>query len=273
MRAFFFGDSSRQRFAVHHDAARETTDHAVLICAPIAQEYMRTHWALRRLAAELVRAGLPVLRFDYTGTGDSAGDPSDASVDVWTQDVCDAASELRDASGAARVSVVGLRFGATLATLAAAEKLKLRDLVLWDPVLSGAEYLTSLRQMHRRMLVDPNRFPQALLDRFGRGQARRFRSTSDELLGFGFPSDLARDIETVDLMKHPPRRARRVLVLSSRSEPSLRRFSDVLSDADVQNEARTETDAGDWDAHAKIEDALICEKIPRSIVSFLVGQP
>lgn len=269
MRAFFFGNGPRRRFAVHHDAARETADHAVLICAPILQEYMRTHWALRKLATELARAGLPVLRFDYTGTGDSAGDLSDASVQTWVDDVGDAATELRDASGASRVSVVGLRFGATLATLAAAQSLKVRDLVLWDPVVNGADYLATLRRMHRRMLVDPNRFPQSVLDRVGRGQKRHFPSSDDELLGFAVPPPLMKEIEAIDLATSPPRRARRALVLTTHEDSALPGFSDALRDADVAHESRRESDAGDWDAHARIEDALICESIPRSIVTFL----
>jgi len=268
MRAFFFGDGSRQRLAVHHDAPRETSDTAVLICAPIGQEYIRTHWALRKMATELCRAGFPVLRFDYTGIGDSAGDLSEASVDMWTEDVCDAAEALRDACGASRVSILGLRFGAALAALAAAGELKVKDLVLWDPVVSGAEYVASMKQMHQRMLVDPNRWPQPQLDRARRGDAPQFPSTSDELLGFHFPPTLVRDIEAVDLTQRPPTRARRVLVLSSRDAPEVRGLCAALRAVDVPNESRMELDAGDWDDPGRVEDALICETIPHLIVSF-----
>ncbi len=70
----FFGDPARQLFGVYHPAAEgNAAERAVVLCAPSPQEYMPTHWAYRRLAALLAKAGVHVLRFDYFGMGDSAG--------------------------------------------------------------------------------------------------------------------------------------------------------------------------------------------------------
>jgi pimeloyl-ACP methyl ester carboxylesterase len=104
----------------------------------------------RVLATQLERAGYAALRFDYSGTGDSLGDGDAATVDAWIDDVVTAAERLRVASGAARITAVGLRFGATLATLASVRgDLRLRHLVMWDPVVDGAEYLRELVEQHR----------------------------------------------------------------------------------------------------------------------------
>ena len=122
---------------------------AVLICPSVGQEHVRAHFILRRLAQRLGELGVPSLRFDYYGCGDSMGESVDADLDRWIGDVEDAAAELRRRTGAARVVGVGVRLGAPLLG-ACAERLGLDRLVVWDPVLDGERYLAELRETHRR---------------------------------------------------------------------------------------------------------------------------
>lgn len=81
------------------------------------------------LAAELVAAGLSVLRFSFRGHGRSDGAPREMTV----------AGELRDLSAAVEsvsgpVSIVASSFGAVSTTLSLA-RLPVRNAVLWQPVL------------------------------------------------------------------------------------------------------------------------------------------
>src|ERR1700692_718420 len=48
-------------------------DRGVVLCNSFGHEYVWTHKGMRRLADELSARGIWVLRFDYRGTGDSAG--------------------------------------------------------------------------------------------------------------------------------------------------------------------------------------------------------
>ena len=50
----------------------------VLICPPVGIELAHSHYVLRCLARELTACGFAVLRFDYAGTGQSAGDMNDS---------------------------------------------------------------------------------------------------------------------------------------------------------------------------------------------------
>ena len=50
----------------------------------------------------------------------------------------------RQVPGLDRVTLVGLRFGATLAAAAAAGRDDVERLVLWDPVVDGADYMQSV---------------------------------------------------------------------------------------------------------------------------------
>ena len=92
------------------------------------------------LARKLEGAGYAAMRFDYAGTGDSSGEIADFGVDAWVEDIEAAAEVLRQESGVTRIVLVGLRLGATLAALCAQRgRLRAAHVVLWDPVVDGAE--------------------------------------------------------------------------------------------------------------------------------------
>jgi uncharacterized protein len=146
MTPLFFGSSQRRLYGAYDppQGARPGA-RAVVLCYPWGQEYLRAHRSMRRLANMLAAVGCHVLRFDYFGTGDSMGTAHEVSRRGWEQDIETAIEELQDTSGATQVSLVGLRLGATLAAHVAVRKKKLvHTLVLWDPVVSGLEYLEEL---------------------------------------------------------------------------------------------------------------------------------
>jgi pimeloyl-ACP methyl ester carboxylesterase len=146
MTPLFFGSSQRRLYGAYDppQGARPGA-RAVVLCYPWGQEYLRAHRSMRRLANMLAAVGCHVLRFDYFGTGDSMGTAQDVTRRGWEQDIETAIEELQDTSGATQVSLVGLRLGATLAAHVAVRKKKLvHTLVLWDPVVSGLEYLEEL---------------------------------------------------------------------------------------------------------------------------------
>lgn len=149
MKQFFFGTGERRLFGVYHLPAGETRKAAVLLCNPFGVEAVRAHRIYRVLAGLLAAEGHAVLRFDYFGTGDSAGACTEFTPSGAVGDILTAHQELTDMSGGARVFWLGLRFGAGLC-LAAAEKSPrgLAGLLLWDPVIDGAGYLEDMRQAH-----------------------------------------------------------------------------------------------------------------------------
>lgn len=172
----------------------------------------------RVLAMQLERAGYAALRFDYSGTGDSLGDSRAATVDAWVADVESAGERLRAATGASRVAVVGLRFGATLAMLASARgDLRARHLVLWDPVVDGAAYLRELTAQHRAYMRDE----------IGPGWQDRLRIAADgtpaEVLGAPIGAVLGGQIAAIDLAAVAPR-GEQFTVITTRVTPDLERL-------------------------------------------------
>lgn len=148
MTPLFFGPKNHQVFGViHMPEARPAAQTAVLLCCPFGQEAIRTHRLYRVLADRLSRLGIPALRFDYCGTGDSSGDDMDVDLDSWARDIHLADQELRRQSGLQSIVWMGARLGAT-AALHAAQSSPPSRLVLWDPVLNGAHYLRKLQEEH-----------------------------------------------------------------------------------------------------------------------------
>ena len=141
MGLFFFGPSDRQLFGLYEPAAGRSVRGAVL-CNPWGQEYLRAHQSLRVLGRLLAREGFHVLRFDWYGTGDSGGSALDGGEpEAWLADLELAIDELKMMAEIDRVALVGLRLGATTATMAARARRDIERLVLWDPIADGESYL------------------------------------------------------------------------------------------------------------------------------------
>lgn len=147
----WFGSSARPLLGFFH-AANSAVQRscAVVLCHPFGHEYTAVYQAYRHLAEQLASAGFPVLRFDYDGTGDSAGEDADPSrMRAWLASIGAAIDKVRALSGARELCLFGLRLGATLAYLAAAEYGSVQSLVLWAPSLTGRSYLRELRALRK----------------------------------------------------------------------------------------------------------------------------
>jgi alpha/beta superfamily hydrolase len=144
MNPFFFGRSARQLFGAYDPAESQDRDQAIVLCPALGDDYLFAHPSYRFLARQLAAAGFHVLRFDYFGTGDSAGDFEEADQAQWLEDIDAAITEVRDLSQASRVGLVGLRYGAALAATVARDRSEVDELVLWDPVTDGAGYLAEI---------------------------------------------------------------------------------------------------------------------------------
>ena len=117
---FYFGLPDKPLFGCYHEPRfGNSRKCAVVVCQPVGHEYIYSHRALRQLAVRLSDSGFPVLRFDYYGCGDSHGNAEDGEVCQWLEDIANAISEVRYRARVARVCLVGLRIGASLAMMTA----------------------------------------------------------------------------------------------------------------------------------------------------------
>lgn len=132
---------------------------------------MTTHRSLRHLAERLAGRGFIVLRFDYGGTGDSAGDDRDPQRwDEWVTSSRDAADALR-AAGCGAVCLIGLRLGAMIAAAAASSRTDVAGLVGIAPIANGRLFLREAKAlvgaMGRPEAPDGLRHPEGVLESAG----------------------------------------------------------------------------------------------------------
>jgi dienelactone hydrolase len=177
----------------------------VVIAPPLGYEYWPTHRSLRTLAESLARAGWHALRFDWDGTGDSAGDPSEPSrVAMWRASLAHAVRTMREA-GLDHVAIAGVCLGATFALLDGAA-LGADAVIACAPVASGKRWLRELRMLG---IADPSA-PETLM-----------------YAGLVIDAESAADLAKIDLAKKPPQAVRRTLLVT-RSESSDRNLIAAL---------------------------------------------
>jgi alpha-beta hydrolase superfamily lysophospholipase len=190
---------------LHRPDSAPAADHGVLICPPIGHEQVHAHRSLRHLADALAEAGFSVVRFDYYGTGDSGGTDEDPDlVAVWLANIRDARQWLVHHAGCRRVSLIGLRLGATLAVQVAAG-LAVDDLLLWAPVVKGRSYV---REMKALSLTAAAGAPPSAET-----------SAGLEAGGFVLTEQTARDVSRLDLLQCRPL-CRRALILARDDAPA-----------------------------------------------------
>src|SRR5208337_1594509 len=70
---FYFGSGEANLFGwLHRPYAGITANTGLVICNPFGYEAICSHRSVRTFAEAAAALGVPALRFDYLGTGDSA---------------------------------------------------------------------------------------------------------------------------------------------------------------------------------------------------------
>ena len=201
-RSVWFGDNQRPAFGWFHSPRDNLARGGVVICPPLGFDYLHGHYALKLLAERLAAAGFCALRFDYDGTGDSAGNNGDPGrLDAWTATVRSAITLVRE-SGAGEVSLAGMRLGAALAAHAAATDGRIDQVVLWDPC-AGRTFLREQRAISTITL----------------GSSEIPSDGSLEIPGVVYDASTVREVEALSIEKCSLPLARRVLVLARADRP------------------------------------------------------
>ncbi len=139
VKPIWFGPTERPLFGFLHEG---TGDVGLVVCNPFGYEAVCAHRSLRHFAS----IGVPAIRFDYDGTGDSAGDDRDPDrIGAWTRSIGHAIGALKKSTGVTKVVLLGVRLGALLAGAACAGRTDVESLIAIAPVVSGRAYARELK--------------------------------------------------------------------------------------------------------------------------------
>lgn len=246
---FHFG-RNRELFGLFH-ATAAPAGRAVLLCPPLGQDQIRCHRLYRQLAHALVAEGIAVLRFDYYGTGDSAGNSVEVDWDRCVADTIAAADELRMRSGSAHITAFGARLGGSIA-LAAAKTGCLSGLVAWDPVLDGGEYVARLDDMQLALATDTQRFTKPRLT----------SEVAEQWLGFPISDRLRQQL--VELRPEPA--GVPTLVLDSLSSTSAATWQSLY--ANTEPKVVTLQPSTPWDDLRRLELAILSHPLIRAMTGY-----
>ena len=258
MNPIFFGRAPKSLFGVYHPPkAAQARTAGVVLCYPFGQEYMRAHRAFRQMALLLSKAGFHVLRFDYYGTGDSSGETDDVSLTQWVEDAGAAADELKETAEVQRVAFVGLRLGAAVAALAAAERSDVDQVVLWDPAVRGADYLAEILEERT--------------DSVGNSRSSVTQEGTAGVMGFPITELLRADLEQLDLNRAGAPAGSGRLVIASHDRPEYERLGKMQPPG---AKARYEVvpSEGNWNEVDDYGGALIPVFLIQAIVAHLTQE-
>lgn len=158
--------------AILYRPLRASREVGWVICHSFGMEQMYLMRHDVQAARHLAAAGFPVLRYHGQGYGDSAADQSSIALSSHLADASDAVRLLREMTGVTQVGVAGGRFGGLVAAVVA-DREQLPYLVLWQPLVRGADLMTRLARSARAWQEEPS----------AADQKRRRRSILNELMG------------------------------------------------------------------------------------------
>jgi alpha-beta hydrolase superfamily lysophospholipase len=206
----------------------------LVICKPFGFEAMSAHLSVRAFAEAAAELGIPALRFDHVGTGDSEDlVPGADQFEAWTQDVIAAVQELQRRTGVERVCLLGIRLGAVLAAVAAARLPQVCALIAIAPVISGPRYLRELRTFELAAAQTQSALaPPALQTQSG--EAELAGPGHMEVSGFFLHAKTMTALEQIDLLTLPSPPLSDALVIDRVDLSGAKAWSDVLSSAGIR---------------------------------------
>ena len=253
----FFGDRERQLFGIYHAPDSDVQrDAGVVLCYPGPQEYSQSHWAYAKLAGMLAASGLHVFRFDYFGTGESAGRADDGTLDQWVCDIESAIQELRDISGTRRISLMGMRLGAVLANRVVRCGTRVRDLVLWDPAVDGRRYVAELDRVEG-IRLSQLQYPEP------------DEPVAGELMGHSFLPAMRDATAAVNFLTEPIGSVDRVMIVSSEPDAAQQALHDRFVASGLASTLRVVEDPKLYRGDAHPTDSILAHNIPVAITEFL----
>lgn len=184
----WLGTPGRRLYAALHPAAGSV---GVLLVPPLLHELPRSRRFMAEVANEFAAMGLPCLRFDFHGSGDSSGEGEALDFASMHRDLDVAADALRSRSGATRIALVAWRGSALALRGWIQHGADVQLVVLWEPIIDGQAWLQEL--------IDGDASERAERPPAKPGVPRLTDPSDGQLMGFPASAQFRRDLSQARL--------------------------------------------------------------------------
>lgn len=143
--AFFLEHRSISLFSVFYFPIELAPTEVILLVPPFADEMNKSRRMITLQAQRFCAMGYAVLVVDLLGTGDSSGDFSDATWEVWQENLQYVLEWSRREYGFQTFHFWGIRLGCLLVLdMAKRFQLPASNFLFWQPAINGDRYVTQL---------------------------------------------------------------------------------------------------------------------------------
>lgn len=154
----WLGEPGQQLYAALHRPGAIDAVRGVVLVPPLLHEQPRSRRFITEMASAFAANGIAALRFDFFGSGDSAGSSDEMRLSTMHADLHLAHAALRSHTGASRIAVMAWRAGALVACDWMHRGGEASELILWEPVRDGREWLDDLVRTDAIERCSPDRY-------------------------------------------------------------------------------------------------------------------
>ncbi|NOZ21939.1 MAG: hypothetical protein GXP25_12725 [Planctomycetes bacterium] len=201
----------------------------IVFCNAFGEERKCSHRALVLLARAMARRGYGVLRFDYAGCGDSAGELRDATITSIESDIQTAIDFANTKLSPPAMGLLGLRLGGALAGRVAGNVGGIDRLILLQPIPKGETAFASdlkRKRIREMMMKGKNEGKRAdIMKQLESGEGEV------DLDGFVITGAFYRGLLGVDLNEQVGSFSGRVLIVQAAPNDAIRPEMEALREA------------------------------------------
>lgn len=260
--AFFLESGNTQLYGVLFSPVSPSPGKVFLFCHPMFEEKKASHRVLVELARKLAENNCASLMLDFSACGDSEGNIHDFTPSKWDADINTGINYLKERFDNPAITLLGIRFGATLAVQCAEKEDCIKDLILIDPVIKGQTYIDEILQ--QKYIREMMTFGESKSDT--NAMFAELEKTGQlDIDGLMVPSDFFNSLKTIDLNKSELSKVKKILLIQqSPKETLLPIYEELKKNCEIRkidlDMARLKCPSF-WKAVDMAEFEMICEAI------------